>query len=89
MQRVSGVIYSDSSSTGALSGIMMLEKLNITPMAICGSLLKSPLMVEEIQARTEIPVLGLNQLGAASIETFVQAGIPAEMEQNNVLATAI
>lgn len=89
MQRVSGVIYSDSSSTGALSGIMMLEKLNITPMAICGSLLKSPLMVAEIQARTEIPVLGLNQLGAASIETFVQAGMPAEMEQNSVLATAI
>lgn len=89
MQRVSGVIYSDSSSTGALSGIMMLEKLNISPMAICGSLLKSPLMVAEIQARTEIPVLGLNDLGASTIEAFIQASMPALMEQNSVLATAI
>jgi hypothetical protein len=89
MQRVSGVIYSDSSSTGALSGIMLLEKMNISPIAICGSLLKSPLMVAEIQSKTNIPVLGLNQLGAAEVEAFIKGSIDTVVMEDRQLAAAI
>lgn len=89
MQRVSGVIYSDSSSTGALSGIMLLEKMNISPIAICGSLLKSPLMVAEIQAKTNIPVMGLFQLGAPEIEAFIKSSIESTVIEDRQLAAAI
>ena len=89
MQRVSGVIYSDSSSTGALSGVMMLEKLGIVPMAICGSLLKSPLMISEVQQRTDIPVMSLNELGASDIESFLQRSIQPSLAKQNIMAAAI
>lgn len=62
MSTVDKVIYSDGNSTGALFGIQQLLEKRIVPFAICGAFTASPMLVEEVQAFTEIPVVTLKHL---------------------------
>ncbi len=72
MNTVDEVIYSDGNSTGALSGLQILDSLNIKPFAICGSFTASPLLVKEVQAVTNIPVLTLDDLMVPSIIAYIK-----------------
>lgn len=73
MSTVDEVIYSDGNSTGALFGIQHLLSNRIRPFAICGSMTASPLLIEEVQAFTEIPVVRLEDLELASFSEYFRA----------------
>lgn len=72
MQNVTGVFYSDSSSTGILSGISLLGSMNIQPLALSGSFTASPLMVAEVLEYSEIPTLNLEALSNQNVINLLQ-----------------
>jgi hypothetical protein len=74
MHRVESIIYSDSNSTGAVSGLALLQQMNLSPFALCGSITTSPLMVDEVRNYCGIPVLTLDDLVDPSIiDTIIPA----------------
>lgn len=72
MDKVDGVLYSDSSSTGVLSGLESLERINIKPFGVCGSFVASPLMVDEVRDRSNVNIFGLAELASSIIEHYVE-----------------
>jgi len=62
MNTVDRVIYSDSSSTGILQGLQMLYDWKIKPFALCGSFTASPMLIDEVESMTDIPVVTLEDL---------------------------
>lgn len=67
MDHVHGVLYSDSTSIGILSGLDNLRQLGIEPFGVCGSFVASPLMIDEVKDRTTVSIFGLNELSDESI----------------------
>ena len=72
MQTIDAVIYSDGSSTGALSGLYFLEKMNIKPFALCGVFTAAPLLINEVKQQTTVPVLTLEDLSQAQIINYFE-----------------
>lgn len=87
IDKVDHVLYSDSNSTGAYAGLQILKQLKLTPIALCGAMLKSPLMIEEVKQRTSIPVLSLNELANKSILSLIE--VAENKNSNSTLAKAV
>ncbi len=75
MDTIDAVIYSDGNSTGAISGIELLNKLNIQPFALCGRFTMAPLLIEEVQNYVSIPVLTLEDLVEENILELVNHAV--------------
>ncbi len=71
MQTIDQVIYSDSNSTGVFSGLNSLANLNIQPFAVCGSFTASPLLIEEVQALTNTPIVDLEILSNTTVMQYL------------------
>ncbi len=56
------VIFSSVDSLSALYGVKKLTDLGLMPFALCGVFTASPLLVKEVEARTNLPVFNLLQL---------------------------
>lgn len=72
MEKVDAVLYSDSSSTGILSGLESLKNIGIAPFGVCGSFVASPLMVDEVSTRSNINIFTLEELSSSLIEHFIE-----------------
>lgn len=59
MSTVEGVVLSCPDSLSVFGGLEILKSINLTPVVIGGLFTASPLMVDEVQAITEIPVFTL------------------------------
>lgn len=67
------VMLSCGDSLSVLSGIQILEDLNLRPFAVSGLLNVSPLMVDEVRKSVRIPVLSLDDLmNRRVVQHFVQ-----------------
>ncbi|MFN8438474.1 MAG: hypothetical protein U0V72_12655 [Cytophagales bacterium] len=62
MSTVDGVVFSCGDSLSAIHGVQVLKGLGIVPKALCGVFTMSPLLIEEVQYKTEIPVFTLDHL---------------------------
>ncbi len=86
MNTIDAVIYSDGNSTGALSGITMLQQIGVRPFALSGLFTAAPLLIEEVKKYTSIPILNLDALSARSILGYVEKanteGVPSAAESH-------
>jgi len=62
---VDAAVFSSSDAMGAAAGTRWLAESGLPVLAIAGTLTKSPLARREAQAATQLPVLGLDDLGHA------------------------
>jgi hypothetical protein len=67
MSTIHEVVLSCGDSLAAFYGISFLEKIDKKPIAIAGLFTKSPLLIEEVELRSKIPVLDLNKLSNPKI----------------------
>ncbi len=72
MQTVDHIIYSDGNSTGALCGLQLLQNLHLTPFALCGRFTAAPLLIQEVKACTNIPILTLEDISNATILNYIE-----------------
>jgi len=73
MSTVHSVILSCGDSLGVLTGIKILEELDIQPFAISGLFTASDLLIEEVEGLTNIPILRLKELLEGQALTYLQA----------------
>lgn len=62
MSTVHSMIFSCGDSLGVFYGLQLLEQFGVTPAVICGRFTMSPLLIQEVKAKTEIPTLDIDQL---------------------------
>lgn len=62
MNTIDHVLFSCGDSLAALGGLQRLRQMHIEPLAICGAVTASPLMIQEIQSFTSLPILNLSAL---------------------------
>jgi len=62
---IEAVIFSAGDSLSAISGIEVLNKWGIYPLAISGLFTASPLLVREVQENIDTPVFTIDELGSA------------------------
>jgi hypothetical protein len=67
MSTIHEVVLSCGDSLAAFYGISFLEEIDKKPVAIAGLFTKSPLLIEEVELRSKIPVLDLNKLSNPKI----------------------
>jgi hypothetical protein len=67
MSTIHQVVLSCGDSLAAFYGISFLEEIGKKPIAIAGLFTKSPLLIEEVELRSKIPVLDLIKLASPSI----------------------
>ena len=70
MSLIEHVVFSSCDSLSALHGIGMLESLDIYPTAISGLLTTSPLLIKEVEAHTNVPVLTLKDWTEVDFASF-------------------
>lgn len=73
MNTVHGVIFSCGDSLGVFSGLQMLENMNIQPFAVSGLFTASELLIEEVEAAIEIPVMRLADLLTGNVLHYIEA----------------
>lgn len=61
---VDGVIFSAGDAMGAAAGAQWLHSAGLSPLALAGTLTRSPLARQEAARATGLPVLGLDELSA-------------------------
>lgn len=62
MSTVHSMIFSCGDSLGVFYGLQLLEQFGVTPAVICGKFTMSPLLIEEVKAKTALPTLDIDQL---------------------------
>lgn len=62
MSTIDGVILSCGDSLGAISGLHVLRNINIEPFALSGLFTASDLLMDEVRAVVDTPVLNLQEL---------------------------
>lgn len=62
MSTIYSVIFSCADSLAAFHGIHLLNKNGISPSLISGKFTMSPLLIEEVKSRCEIPVVTIEEL---------------------------
>lgn len=60
---VDAIIFSSGDAMGAHAGAQWLERHGLPVSALCGTVTRSPLARREAQAATQLPVMGLHDLG--------------------------
>ncbi|MES1182010.1 MAG: hypothetical protein ABUL44_04355, partial [Flavobacterium sp.] len=64
MSTVHSMIFSCGDSLGVFYGLQLLEQFGVTPAVICGRFTMSPLLINEVKAKTEIATLDIDQLSS-------------------------
>lgn len=62
MQTIHSMIFSCGDSLGVFYGLSLLESFHIEPAVVCGRFTMSPLLIDEVKAKTSIPVLNIEEL---------------------------
>jgi len=66
MSTIHSMIFSCGDSLGVFYGLHLLESFGIIPAVICGRFTMSPLLIKEVQAKTNIPALDIDQLASGA-----------------------
>ncbi len=77
MSTIDDVIYSDGSSTGVLSGLNLLSQKGVVPFAVSGLFSAAPLLIKEVEAFTNTPVLQLSDLESVNVLSYLNC-IPGD-----------
>jgi hypothetical protein len=72
MSTIHEIVLSCGDSLAAFYGINFLEELGKRPKAIAGLFTKSPLLIEEVELRSKIPVLDLIKLASPGVLTIFE-----------------
>ncbi len=64
MQTIHSMIFSCGDSLGVFYGLQLLHSFGITPAVVCGRFTMSPLLIQEVKAKTDIPTLDIDQLAS-------------------------
>lgn len=67
MNTIHEVVLSCGDSLAAFYGLSFLDEIGKKPKAIAGLFTKSPLLIEEVELRSKIPVLDLEKLANPSV----------------------
>ena len=62
---IDGVVFSAGDAMGAFAGVQWLRECGLPVLALSGALTRSPMARREIHAATQLPVMGLAELGHA------------------------
>jgi hypothetical protein len=74
-ETVDHVLFSCGDSLAAVGGIQVLAEWGIKPFAIAGMITTSPLMQREAELRLLLPVLSLDKLSKADVETYLKPAL--------------
>lgn len=75
---VDGMVFSSGDAMGAAAGTSWLRQQGLPLLALAGVLTKSPLARLEAHEATQLPVLGLEELGDVAVVTqLIRAAAPA------------
>lgn len=66
-QAVDGVLFSSGDAMGASAGTQWLREHGLPVLSLCGTLTRSPLARREARDATQLPVMGLDELGDPQI----------------------
>ncbi len=72
---VDHVLLSSGDSFSALAGLEELERLGMDASALCGAFTAAPLLVKEVQSRTDLPILTLDQLSDSSVTGYLRPAL--------------
>lgn len=72
METIHKVVFSGGDSLAAFWGVNFLEQLGHRPTLIAGRFTMSPLLIQEVQDRIDIPVLTLEGLMSPEIESILE-----------------
>ncbi|HMZ88439.1 MAG TPA: hypothetical protein PKN40_04255 [Chitinophagales bacterium] len=76
MQTIHSMIFSCGDSLGVFYGLQLLHSFGIVPAVICGRFTMSPLLIQEVKAKTNIPTLDIDQLANGEyIHVFDKSGM--------------
>lgn len=62
MHTIQHLVFSCGDSLGVFYGLQLLNEFGLMPSVICGRFTMSPLLIQEVKAKTEIPTLDIEQL---------------------------
>ena len=72
MDTIHKVVFSGGDSLAAFWGVSFLEQLGYRPAVVSGRFTMSPLLIQEVQLRLDIPVLTLDELMSPEIESIIE-----------------
>jgi hypothetical protein len=72
MAGVDAVVFSAGDSLSAIQGVRALGESRIVPAALSGLFTASPLMVQEVKQRTDVPVFNIQQLAEGAAIQFLE-----------------
>jgi hypothetical protein len=72
MTGVDAVVFSAGDSLAAVQGVKALQDMHIIPAALSGLFTASPLLMEEVKARTCVPVYTIGQLADGAATHFLE-----------------
>ena len=72
MATIHSVVFSASESLAAFWGTSFLTDLGFKPVALAGLFTASPLLIEEVEARMDIPVLTLEKLMSKQVVSLFE-----------------
>ena len=72
MDRVDNVIFSAGDSLSVLSGMDLLEAWGAKPFAVSGVFTSRPLLVQEVNAASPVPVLTLEDMDCAGVMDYLK-----------------
>lgn len=76
MSTIHSMIFSCGDSLGVFYGLQLLDSFGITPAVICGRFTMSPLLIQEVKAKTSIPTLDIDQLASGEfVQLFNKQGV--------------
>lgn len=71
MSLIDHIVFSCADSLSALSGIQVLEQMDIYPTALSGLFTASPLLVKEVKANVNIPILTIDELMSGQFNDYL------------------
>lgn len=71
LETIDTSIFSAGDSLAAIHGVNTLQQWGVYPIALCGLLTTSPLLMKEVSENTTIPVYTLDQLGQGELSVKV------------------
>lgn len=75
MDTVHQVVFSGGDSLAAFWGISFLEELGHRPTMIAGKFTMSPLLIQEVEDRIDIPVMTLDKLMHKDVVKIIEKSV--------------
>ena len=81
-QSVDAVLFAASDALGASAGIELLKHHGVPVLALGGIISGSPLACREVAETVGVPVLGINDLSSAGIDTTIRQLLDANQRRS-------